>query len=139
MEGPSRDSDRKGPAALADWKSAQATTGDIDLKLTLDWDSEMTHPELLSTAFGVIIAALVVWHYRSNWRYQEPPDMAIRQRRYKIGWEIRGLVLVVGIMYGTAMIFGFLSGDYLCPLILFLVAGLLLADMFAPSGLFRGM
>ncbi len=97
----------------------------------------MTHANLLSAVFAVIIAVLLVWHYVANWRYHEPPDLKTRQRRYAIGWEIRGLILVVSVIYATAMLFGFVSDAYLLTLILFFVAGLLLADMFAPSGLFR--
>jgi len=96
----------------------------------------MTHPNLLSALFGVIIAVLLLWHYLANWRSREPPDLTTRKRQYIFGWEIRGLVLVVSVTYAVAMIFGFVSDDYLLALILFLVAGLLLADMFAPSGLF---
>jgi hypothetical protein len=95
----------------------------------------MTRPKLVAAVMAVVVVGLLVWHWKANWRYREAPDLASRRRRYVIGWEVRGWFLAITVPCAAGMLFGYVSFDYILPLIFFQVAGFLVADMIAPSGL----
>jgi hypothetical protein len=82
----------------------------------------------------VIIAGLMVWHFSSNWRYRGPPDRETRRLRFRIAWEVRLLISGIIVPIATAMLTGYVPNAYFLPLFLFTIAGLLVADMIAPSG-----
>jgi hypothetical protein len=95
----------------------------------------MMRANVLSAVLAIVLTSMLSWHCKFNWRHQAPPDSTTRRRRYVIGWEVRGWVLAVVVPCGVAMLFGYVSRDYLLSLILFQAAGFLAADMIAPSGL----
>jgi hypothetical protein len=95
----------------------------------------MSHPQACSAAMAATVAGLLAWQLTASWRHQPPPDESTRRRRYKLGWEVRGMVLAVSVPFAVGILFGRVSHDYMFALVLFQVAGLLAADLIAPSGL----
>jgi hypothetical protein len=95
----------------------------------------MIHPQVFSTAMAGAVVCLLAWHVTASWRHQSPPDESRRRRRYKLGWEVRGMVLAVSVPFAVAILFGRVSHNYALALLLFQVAGFLAADLVAPSGL----
>jgi hypothetical protein len=95
----------------------------------------MSSANILYSLMATIIAGLLVWRHTGDWWHAATPDMPTRQRRYRLGWEVRGLVVVTVIPCAVGMARGHLSDEYIMPLLLFAVTGLLIADTIAPSGL----
>ena len=95
----------------------------------------MSSANILYTLIATIIVGLLVWRQTGDWWHASTPDMPTRQRRYRLGWEVRGLVVVTVIPCAVGMARGHLSDEYVIPLLLFAVTGLLIADTLAPSGL----
>ena len=95
----------------------------------------MPLPHHISWLMVLIVSGLIAWHYLADRRYLDPQDDDARRRRYKIAWEVRGLVLAVFVPFAVGMLFGYTSTAYVVPLALFLIAGLLLAESIAPHGL----
>ena len=94
----------------------------------------MTLPYVLAAALVVADVAVAVWHHRASWRYRPPPDGITRRRLYRLGWEIRGLILAVTLPGIVAALLGRLPIAYLPSVLLLQIAGLLVADMVAPAG-----
>jgi hypothetical protein len=95
----------------------------------------MSRASVLSTVMAVVLTGLLAWHFASDRRHLSAPDMRTRRRRYKLAWEVRGLVLIVAGPYAAGMLLGYVSPDYALALMLFSAAGFLAAEMIAPSGL----
>jgi len=97
----------------------------------------MPHPDPhhISWLMVLIVSGLIAWHFFADRRFIDPQDEDARRRRYKIAWEVRGMVLAVFVPFAAGMLFGYTSTDYMVPLGLFLIAGLLLAESIAPHGL----
>jgi hypothetical protein len=95
----------------------------------------MPHPHHISWLMVLIVSGLIAWHFLADARSLNPPDDEVRRRRYKMAWEVRGMVLVVFGPYAAGMLLGYVSTDYVVPLFLFLIAGLLAAESIAPNGL----
>lgn len=95
----------------------------------------MPLPHHISWLMILIVSGLIAWHYLADRRSIDPPDAEARRRRYKVAWEVRGLVLMVFGPYAAGMLLGYVSTDYAVPLMLFLVAGMLAAESIAPHGL----
>jgi hypothetical protein len=97
----------------------------------------MATANLLSLAMLLVISGLIAWHFAGDRRYLDPPDEQGRQRRYRIAWEVRGMIVGVTGPYGMGIYLGYISRDYAAPLLLFAVAGFLVAEMIAPSGIWH--
>lgn len=95
----------------------------------------MAFATLLSALLTLILMGLVARHFFGDPGPVAPPDDEGRKRRYKMGWEVRGLVAMVAGPYAAGMLFGYVRTEYALPLLLFAAAGLLVAEMIAPSGL----
>jgi hypothetical protein len=95
----------------------------------------MPLPHHISWLMILIVSGLIAWHYLADRRSIDPPDAETRRKRYKVAWEVRGLVLAVFGPYAAGMLLGYVSTDYVVPLMLFLVAGMLSAESIAPHGL----
>ena len=95
----------------------------------------MSNADRLAALMALVLMALLASHLVRQRRHPKPPDMLTRQRRYKLAWEVRGLVIGIAGPYGAGMLFGYVSTDYGLALVLFTGAGLLAAAMIAPSGL----
>jgi hypothetical protein len=95
----------------------------------------MPLPHHISWLMILIVTGLIAWHYLADRRLIDPPESDVRRRRYKIAWEVRGLVLAVFGPYAAGMLLGYVSTAYTVPLLLFLLAGLLAAESIAPHGL----
>ena len=83
----------------------------------------------------LVVSGLILWYVLIDRRHLDPPDMETRRRRFKIAWEVRGLVMVVAGPYAAGMFLGYVSTEYTVPLMMFLIAGLLVAEAIAPNGL----
>jgi hypothetical protein len=88
-----------------------------------------------SAFLATVIMALLAWNYASNRRHSDPPDMPTRQRRFRIAWEVRGLVAMIAGPYAVGILLGYQPTDYALPLLLFVVAGFVVAERIAPNGL----
>lgn len=95
----------------------------------------MPLPSHISWLMILVVSGLIAWHFMADRRYLDPPDVETRRKRYKVAWEVRGLVLAVFVPYAAGMLLGYVATDYVVPLMLFLVAGFLLAESIAPHGL----
>jgi hypothetical protein len=95
----------------------------------------MSLPQQISWLMVLVVSGLIAWHFLADRRFLDPPDAEARRRRYKIAWEVRGLVMVIVGPYGLGMFLGYVSTDYMVPLVLFTVAGFLVAESIAPHGL----
>lgn len=93
----------------------------------------------LSVLMTVLVMALLAWHLLGGRRDHDAPRAAPgdadRRRRFRIGWEVRALVVGVSGPLAAAIWFGYVPSDYALPLALFLMAGLLLAERIGPSRL----
>ena len=81
------------------------------------------------------VFALLACHIARSGRAHAPPDVYSRHLRYRLGWEVRGMVFVLSGPIAAAILFGRVPYDYAVGLLLFLVAGCLAANLIAPSGL----
>ena len=97
----------------------------------------MAIARIISVALLLVITGLIAWHFAGDRHYLDAADEQGRQRRYRIAWEIRGLIVGVTGPYGMGMYLGYVSRDYAAPLLLFVVAGFLIAEMVAPNGLWH--
>jgi hypothetical protein len=95
----------------------------------------MSNAERLAAMMALVFVALLTVHVLRHRRHPEPPDMPTRRRRYKLAWEVRGLVIGVAGPYAAAMYFGYVPTEYGLALLLFCGSGFLAAEMIAPSGL----
>jgi hypothetical protein len=95
----------------------------------------MSSANILYALMATIVVGLLVWRHTGNWWHACSPDMPTRQRRYKLGWEVRGLVVVTVIPCVIGMARGYLPDEYIIPSLLFTLTGFLIADTIAPSGL----
>lgn len=95
----------------------------------------MSNADRLAAVLAAVFVALLACHVLRQRRPAEPPDMRTRRRRYKLAWEVRGLVIVVAGPYAAGIGFGYVSTDYALALLLFTASGLVAAEMIAPSGL----
>ena len=97
----------------------------------------MLTARLLSVLLLLVISALLAWHFAGDRRYLNPSDMAARRRRFRFAWEVRGLVAGVAGPCAAGIYLGYVPTDYSVPLLLFVAAGFLVAEMIAPSGLYK--
>jgi hypothetical protein len=95
----------------------------------------MSPANRLSVAIMLVAGGIIAWQLVRDRRTDDPPDLPTRQWRFRIAWEVRGLVMIIAGPYAAGMFLGYVSTDYILPLLLFLVAGFLIAGMIAPSGL----
>jgi hypothetical protein len=95
----------------------------------------MSNADRLAAVLAAVSVALLACHVLRQRRHPEPPDMRTRRRRYKLAWEVRGMVVVVAGPYAAGMCFGYVSTDYALALLLFTTSGFIAAEMIAPSGL----
>jgi hypothetical protein len=95
----------------------------------------MSPANQLSVIMTLVIVGTIAWHLVSDRRFADPPDEPARRLRFRIAWEVRGLVMIVAGPYAAGMFLGYVATDYTLPLLLFLAAGFLIAGMIAPSGL----
>lgn len=98
----------------------------------------MSRPNIVAAIGAALVCLLLIWHASANWRYRAPPDASTRHLRYKLGWELRSLVLVAAVTIGVCILFGYVPRGYIISLLLFLTAGLLSSEMIAPNGVFWG-
>jgi hypothetical protein len=95
----------------------------------------MSNAERLAALMALVFFALLACHIMKQRRHPEPPDMPTRRRRYKLAWEVRGLVMGIVGPYAAGMYFGFVPTEYGLALLLFCGSGFVAAEMIAPSGL----
>lgn len=95
----------------------------------------MANPRDLSVLMTVLVMGLLAWHLLGDRRRPDPAHDPGRQRRFRLGWEVRALVVAVTGPYAAGICLGYVSADYALPLALFVVAGLLVAQRIGPSGL----
>jgi|KBSSwiStaDraftv2_1062776.scaffolds.fasta_scaffold630542_2 hypothetical protein len=94
----------------------------------------MNLPETFTAAMAGTVVALLAWHVTRSERAHVPPDVHTRHLRYKLGWEVRGMVFAVSGPIAAAILFGRVPHDYAFGLLLFLLAGCFAANLIAPSG-----
>jgi hypothetical protein len=95
----------------------------------------MSFAQQISWLMVLVVSGLIAWHFLADRRYLDPPDAEARRRRYKLAWEVRGLVMVVAGPFALGMLTGHVTTEYMVPLVLFFVAGFLVAETIAPHGL----
>ena len=89
----------------------------------------------LSVLMTVLVMALLAWRLLGPRHAVDPPDEATRRRRFKIGWEVRALVIGSAGPCLAAMCAGYVPAEYALPLALFVAAGFLIAEFIAPTGI----
>ena len=95
----------------------------------------MGRGDSISWLMILVVSGLIAWYLLADRRHLDPPDLEVRRRRFKIAWEVRGLVAAVAVPYSAGMVLGYVSTEYGVPLTLFVIAGLLVAEAIAPNGL----
>lgn len=92
---------------------------------------------LLAALVALIVSGFIAWQFFGDRRHTAPLDAQTRRRRYKTAWEVRLLVVVTAGPFAAGIFLGYVSTDYTLPLLLFVAAGLVVAQLIAPSGLRR--
>ena len=94
----------------------------------------MSTAHQISAVFASIALAILAWNFVRARCDSAGHDAHWRERRRRIAWEIRLLVVVTAGPLAWGVVFGPVPADYGLPLTLFVVSGLLAADAVAPHG-----
>jgi len=84
--------------------------------------------------FASIALAILAWNFARSRSYPVEYNARSWQRRSRIAWEIRLLVVVTAGPLACGVVLGQIPAEYGLPLALFVVSGLLVADAVAPHG-----
>ena len=93
----------------------------------------MSLANMLSALLASVVLGLAAWHFASGRQRLRPPDNAVRRRRTLVAWEVRGMVVAVTGPCAAGIFFGYLSTEYTLPLLLFVAAGVITAELIEPS------